>query len=125
MMSQVMITLLNDYLQKSAQLFKHLTVIPEGKERTEYIEKINHLLDEREELVFQLQQSNFQFDDSNKTHKTLYELDKGIRERLSLVMNAVKNDIKDLQNTKRNELHYIDPYENLRIIEGRYYDGKK
>lgn len=115
----------NEYLQKSAQLFKHLTIIPEGENRTEYVEKINQLLDERGELVINLKKTGFKFNPEDKTHNTLFELDKGIQERLALVMDAVKNDIKDLQNTKKNERHYIDPYENLRILEGRYYDGKK
>lgn len=117
--------MLKDYLQKSAQLYKHLTDIPDGEDRTDYIEKINIFLDERAELVLQLQKANFQYEDLNKTHKTLFELDKGIQERLTLVMDAVKNDIKELQNTKKNERHYIDPYEDLRTLEGRYYDGKK
>ena len=117
--------MINNYLQKSAQLYKHLSNIPEDEERTEYIETINRLLDERGELVINLQQSNFQYDDSNKTHRTLYELDKGIRERLIVVMDAVKTDIKDLQNTKKHERQYIDPYDKLRTLEGRYYDGKK
>ena len=117
--------MLNNYLQKSAQLYKHLTSIPDDEKRTEYIEKINQLLDERGELVIKLQESNFQFDDTIKTHKILFELDKGIQERLILVMDAVKDDIKELQNTKKHERQYIDPYENLRALEGRYYDGKK
>lgn len=115
----------NEYLQKSAQLFKFLTTIPDGEERTAYIEKINQLLDDRGEMVVSLQKTGFKFNPEDKTHNTIYELDKGIQERLALVMDTVRNDIKDLQNTKKNERHYIDPYEDLRIIEGRYYDGKK
>jgi flagellar protein FliT len=53
--------MLNKYLQKSAQLFKHLTIIPEGENRTEYVEKINQLLDERGELVKNLQKTGFKF----------------------------------------------------------------
>jgi flagellar protein FliT len=117
--------MLNEYLQKSAQLFKHLTKIPDDESRTEYIEKINQLLDERGELVANLQKTGFTFNQEDHTHNTLYELDKGIQERLALVMDTIKNDIRDLQNTKKNERHYIDPYENLRILEGRYYDGRK
>ena len=117
--------ILNKYLQTSAKLFKHLTDIPDGENRTSYIEAINRLLDERGDLINQLKDSNFRYDEKNKIHLTLFELDKGIRERLVLVMEAVKEDIKDFQNTKKHERQYIDPYEGLRTIEGRYYDGKK
>lgn len=93
--------MLNEYLQKSAQLFKHLTKNPDDESRTEYIEKINQLLDERGELVISLQRTGFKFNPEDEAHHTLYELDKGIKERLALVMDTVKNDIKDLQNTKK------------------------
>lgn len=117
--------ILNKCLQTSAQLFKHLSDIPEGENRSSYIEEINRLLDERGNLINQLKELNFQYDEKNKIHFTLFELDKGIRERLNIVMEAVKADIKDFQNTKKHERQYIDPYESLRILEGRYYDGKK
>ena len=117
--------ILTDYLQKSAQLFKFLTQMPTGQERTKYIKTINEYLDERGKQVEQLKEINFQYDETNKTHQTLLELDKGIQERLALVMEAVKEDIKNLQNAKKHEQQYIDPYESLRILEGRYYDGKK
>jgi flagellar protein FliT len=117
--------MVNDYLQISAQLYKHLTTVPVGEERSEYIKKINDLLDQRGEAINALQQSDFKYDENNNIHQTLFELDKGIQLRLKLVMDEVKNDIKELNNTKKNERHYIDPYEDLRTIEGRYYDGKK
>lgn len=116
---------ITDYLQASAKLLKFLTSIPNGEERTAYIIQINAYLDERGKLVDQLIQLNFKYDESNKTHQTLFELDKGIQERLAKVMETVKVDIKELQNTKKHEQQYIDPYESLRILEGRYYDGKK
>ncbi|MEO4054189.1 flagellar protein FliT [Solibacillus sp. CAU 1738] len=117
--------ILTNYLQTSAQLFKYLTQIPTGEERTEYINKINEYLDERGKLVDQLKQFNFKYNETIKMHQTLFELDKGIQERLAIVMEVVKEDIKELQNTKKHEQQYIDPYESLRILEGRYYDGKK
>ena len=115
----------NDFLQVSAKLYKHLTELPSGDERTEYINIINQLLDQRGVMVGKLKDENFQYNSEDATHKMLFELDKGIRERLDLVLSEVKNDIKDLYNAKKNELHYIDPYEKLRNLDGRYFDGKK
>lgn len=117
--------ILSDYLQISAKVFKDLTQIPTGDERTEFISEINEQLDERGKIVDQLKQFNFKYDELNKIHQTLFELDKGIQERLALVMEAVKEDIREMQNAKKNEQQYIDPYQNLRSLEGRYYDGKK
>lgn len=117
--------LLTSYMQISAQLYKYLTQIPTGEERTDYTNKINDYLDDRGKLVDQIKQFNFKYDETNKTHQTLFELDKGIQERLSKVLDVVKEDIKELNNSKKHEQHYIDPYESLRTLEGRYYDGKK
>ncbi|UXJ69549.1 flagellar protein FliT [Lysinibacillus fusiformis] len=120
-----MMDIINDYLQISAQLFKYLITIPQGEERTQYIEKINDMLDERGLIVEKLKKNNFLYDSSNKIHHTMLELDKGIQERLDLVYESVKLDMKDFLNAKKNEIQYINPYESLQNLDGRYFDGKK
>lgn len=117
--------LISQMLQVSANLYKYLIEIPTGDKRTEYIDKINNMLNERGQLVELLKQDGFQFDPTNKTHAILLELDKGIRERLDNVMNQVKTDMKNLINSKKHEMQYINPYSNVRVMDGRYYDKKK
>lgn len=114
-----------EFLEVSAKLYDHLTVIPDGEERILYIESINNLLDQRGDIIEELKSNKFQYNAENASHKMLFELDKGIHKRLLLVQEAIKLDMKDLQNAKKNELHYIDPYESLRNLDGRYFDGKK
>ena len=58
-------------------------------------------------------------------HMTLFELDKGIREKLDIIMQSIKDDIKDVQKSKKVERQYIDPYGDVRQLNSRYYDGKK
>lgn len=87
--------LIQQLLQVSAKLYKHLSAFPSGEERTEYIDEVNGLLDERGTLVKQLREQNFQYDETDETHVTLYKLDKGIRERLDLLFNEVKADLKN------------------------------
>lgn len=114
-------------LQISAKLYKHLTVtdIPTGDERTVYIDEINHMLDARGNLIDKLRQDEFVIESDNKLHETLVQLDKGIRERLEIVMQAVKQDMKDLQNSKKNEKQYMNPYSSVQVMDGMYYDKKK
>lgn len=116
---------IQDFLQVSAKLYKHLSNVPTGDERSKYIEIIESFLDERGKIVDKLKKEGFRFEAQNQAHLTLFELDKGINERLEIVFSAVKDDIKDLYNAKRNEIHYIDPYDKLRNLDGRYFDGKK
>ncbi|KGR90107.1 flagellar assembly protein FliT [Ureibacillus massiliensis 4400831 = CIP 108448 = CCUG 49529] len=112
-------------VQTSALLFKHLAEIPTGEKRTQYIETINQLLDNRGLLIEQLRNEGFQMDENDKTHATLAKLDNGIRERLDLVMQAIKQDMKDLQNTKKHERQYMNPYSSVQVMDGKYYDKKK
>ena len=117
--------LMNELLQVSAKLLKHLTNIPSGEERTSYIQEINELLDERGKIVEQLKVEDFKYDATIETHVMLMKLDKGIREKLEIVFNSVKQDIQNLQKAKKHEIQYINPYAKVQVMDGRYYDKKK
>ncbi len=114
----------NQLLQVSANLFKHLGDIPKGEERDEYIDTINSLLDKRGTIIQDLIQEGFHFDEQNRVHRTLLELDNGIKERLAAVMDAVKQDMANLQKTKKSEQQYFNPYSDVRVMDGMYYDKK-
>lgn len=115
---------LQQLLQVSAKLYQHLTDIPTEGQRDAYIEKVNSLLDKRGEIIDLLKNENFIFDPQNKSHSMLAELDKGIRERLEKVMKEIKSDLKELQNAKKNEKQYLNPYASVAVMDGRYYDKK-
>lgn len=117
--------LTNQLLQVSAKLYQLLSDIPNGDERDSYIDNINQILDERGEIIEALQQQGFQINPELKNHSMLIQLDKGIRERLQLVMDAVKQDMKDLQNVKKHEKQYMNPYASVQVMDGMYYDKKK
>lgn len=116
--------LIEQLLQVSANLFKHLSDIPKGEERDEYIENINAMLDKRGTMIEDLVQEGFLFEEQNRMHRTLLELDNGIKQRLAVVMEAVKQDMANLQKTKKSEQQYFNPYSNVRVMDGMYYDKK-
>lgn len=111
-------------IQVSAKLYQHLINMPDEDKRDDYIEKIHNLLDERGILIEKMQSEDFRIDFENKSHSMLADLDKGIRERLAKVMNAIQLDLKDLQNAKKNEKQYLNPYSSIQVMDGRYYDKK-
>lgn len=115
---------IDQFLQTSANLFKYLGDIPKGEDRDEYIETINEMLDKRGTIIESLIQEGFRFDEQNRVHRTLLELDNGIKERLAAVMNAVKQDMVNLQKTKKSEQQYFNPYSDVRVMDGMYYDKK-
>ncbi len=113
------------YLQLSADLFAQLEKFPEEDNREEFIEDVTNKLDKLEILAKELKQSGFNYDSSKREHEILFELDKGIRERLNNLFNVIKLDLKDLQNAKKNEVQYANPYGHVQSMDGMYYDKKK
>lgn len=115
----------NELLQISAKLYQLLSSpIPKAEERDIYIDRINLLLDERGKIIDALKEQNFQLNKEIKTHAMLIELNRGIGEKLQLVLEAVKKDLRDLQNIKKNERRYMNPYANVQVMDGMYYDRK-
>ncbi|RUL54205.1 flagellar protein FliT [Lysinibacillus antri] len=112
-------------LQISAKLFQHLTEYPKEEARENYIDALNSMLDERGLIINGLLIEGFKVDTDNRAHITLIELDKGIRERLELFMDSVKQDMKNLQTIKKNEKQYFNPYSDVRVMDGMYFDKKK
>ena len=112
-------------LQISAKLYDKLTTVPEESGREEFIEEIQVLLDQRGQVIKELSQSGFFYNAEDKTHRTLFELDKGIRKRLDLVMISIKTDMKELQTSKKSEQQYTNPYASVQAMDGMYYDKKK
>lgn len=110
------------FLEASEDLLSHLATIPSDDERTEFIDQINVLLDAREEAIQQLDKTTIS---THALYNHLLELDKSINERLEKVMNVVKGDIKDLQQKKRHETSYTNPYAATQTLDGMYFDNKK
>lgn len=112
-------------LQVSARLYELLGNAPKDEDREDFITKVNELLDQRGVEITKLQEMGFAMDTADETHILLVELDKGIINRLNAVMNEVKQDMKNLQNSKKNEQQYMNPYSDVRVMDGMYYDKKK
>lgn len=117
--------LIQEFLQISAQLYKHLTKLPPDKERDDYIQKIDEYLDKRGAIIEKLQQLDVNPIPGHPFEKQLRELDKGIIERLKKAKAEIGQDMKNLQKTKTSEQRYVDPYASVRIMDGTYFDGRK
>ena len=116
---------LQELLQISAKLYGKLAENPKESVRDEFIEEVNELLDQRGVIVNKVAKAGFVFDPSIKNHQTLFELDKGIRERLNRVLKLIQIDMKELQTSKKSEQQYLNPYGHVQTMDGMYYDKKK
>lgn len=116
---------LQDLLEISVELYEQLASLPSNETRDTYIEDINKKLDARGNIINGLVKQNFKANATLKAHATLIELDQGIRERLQYVLGDIKKDMKDIQNAKKNEQQYANPYSDVQVMDGMYYDKKK
>ncbi|TQR17387.1 flagellar protein FliT [Psychrobacillus vulpis] len=118
-------SVVEDLLVASEALLVHLDTIPSEDKRDEFIERIEVLLDERENFIRVL--SNLkEFNLENDTLKDrVIELDKDVINRLNKVMSVIKGDISELQQMKRREKSYSNPYAATQTIDGIYFDNKK
>jgi len=112
----------DQFLHVSEKLLSHLESLPSDEERTEFIYQINVLLDAREEAIQRLDKTTIS---KHSSYNHLLELDKSINERLEKVMSVVKGDLKDLQQKKRHETSYTNPYAATQTLDGMYFDNKK
>lgn len=110
------------FLATSEKLLSHLETTPTEEERTEFINQINFLLDAREETIQKLDTKTIS---THPSFHHLLELDKSINVSLEKVMDIVKGDLKDLQQKKRHESSYTNPYAATQTLDGMYFDNKK
>ena len=110
------------FLAVSEELYNHLLKKTTDDERTEFIGEINELLDVREQVL-----KTIDVEEISKLsiYSKLIELDYGIKKELTTVMTLVKKDIKELQQKKRHEGSYTNPYAATQSIDGMYFDNKK
>lgn len=114
-----------NFLTASVNLYKHLTNTPSEENRDEFIEQINSLLNVREQCIVEIK-SNSSLDIKNhELYETLLKLDQGIVKELENVMILIKTDIKSLQQKKRHESSYTNPYAATQTMDGMYFDNKK
>lgn len=120
-----MMALEQQLLQVSAKLYRHLGEAVQSGDRDIFLKTVDELLDERGGLIASLQQAAIPLNETNPQHSVLKELDKGIQERLASIMTELKQDLKNIQTSKKSEVQYNNPYASVRVMDGKYYDQKK
>lgn len=114
-----------NFLTASVNLYKHLTHRPTDEDRDEFIEQINMLLEDREQSIKEISSRTSLDIKNHELYETLLKLDQGIIKELEKVMALIKTDIKSLQQKKRHEGSYTNPYAATQTMDGMYFDNKK
>ncbi|MBP0726724.1 hypothetical protein J5Y03_16320 [Bacillus sp. RG28] len=104
------------------QLAEHFKILPQQDERDKYIETIQSLLDEREELITHLQVPVTE--EEKLIGKEIMELNHGIEPALHKLRELIKIDINGLMGKKKVHTQYINPYKSLNNVSA-FFDKKE
>lgn len=96
---------------------------PNNLDRTELIELLNRLLDEREALLQNL--SGPYADEEKEIGKKLLVVEERVTERMQALFGNVKRDLQQLKQQKKSNKSYINPYGNMKTTDGVYLDSKQ
>jgi|SRR5699024_6450499 len=91
-------------------------------ERTTMIDKVNELLEQRGKILETLTPPYSKKETT--TGVKIINMDNMIKERMDCVYGTIRDDLKQLKYKKDSDLTYINPYKNMKTVDGMYVDNK-
>lgn len=93
-----------------------------SKNRELIIEQVNHLIEERGQLM---ESVNPPFTEEEKMMgKKLVIMNDTIQSKMTEVLNVLKVEMKQLKKQKKSNQNYVNPYKDVRLTDGMYMDSK-
>ncbi|WP_102028695.1 flagellar protein FliT [Salirhabdus sp. Marseille-P4669] len=108
--------------EKTANLHEQLKQDSTEKDREELISEITIFVNERDELLKAIKPP-FTEKEMN-LGKEILVMDQQIQEVLQRLLSGLKGSMKDIQNKKRNNRKYVNPYQNVSTVDGMFFDKK-
>ncbi len=91
--------------------------------REQMIEEITTFLNEREALIKEVKAPYTE--EERKLGQEVVEMDRAIQKVLQSLFMNLKGSMKQLQNQKKNNTKYVNPYSNVSSMDGMFYDKRK
>jgi flagellar protein FliT len=108
--------------EKTSRTYENIIRSSEGKNRDQVIIEITQFLDERDNIIGQIKQPFTE--EEKKLGKELVKMDSKIQEYFQIIIGQIKGSIKQIQNQKRNNKRYVNPYQNVGTSDGMFFDKK-
>lgn len=90
--------------------------------REDVIDEISFLLEEREKFLKELKKPNNEHE--KQIGKQVIKWNIIINEKLDQIKSQVQKDIMNLKKTKATNKHYVNPYKDVTISDGMFYDKR-
>lgn len=110
-----------DWKRATESLVLTIENVPEDK-RDETIERVEKLLDVREQLQKNIQPPFTKEEEA--FGKEVIQLEKNFQQQLTDFFKSIREDISVTQSKKSNMTNYVNPYQNI-ARDGSYYDTKQ
>ncbi len=114
-------------LQKTFDVTKQLEeVLSEkinGKDRDTVIDQVNHLVEQRGDLLSEISPPYSEAE--KQLGKELVKLNEQIQEKMNHLFHDLKVEMKQVKKQKKSNRTYVNPYENVKTMDGMYMDSKK
>lgn len=94
-----------------------------AENRESLIQEINELIDKREQAL-KLVKSPYTLDEKVIGQKLL-SLNKTVQKQLDQVFTKLKQEMEQMQQQKKSNRSYINPYGEIKTIDGVYIDSKQ
>lgn len=91
--------------------------------REEMIEEITRLIDAREKVIRKIERPYSA--DEIEIGKKIVELNKTIEKNLEAVFAQLRREMKQIQQQKKSNRSYINPYGSIKSVDGMYVDSKQ
>src|SRR5690625_2152127 len=91
-------------------------------DRADILEEVNNLLVEREALLRQIKPPYTE--EEEKIGLNIIKLDKTIKERMENLYREIQQDLKQIKQKRDTNITYINPYKNMKTVDGMYCDNK-
>lgn len=105
------------------QLKKRLDQEITSQNREEIIEQVNQLIEQRGKHMQELLPPYSQ--DEKELGKRLITLNEEIGNKMHVLFNELKKEMKQVKKQKKSNRSYTNPYKNVQTIDGMFMDSKK
>ncbi|MDY0393230.1 flagellar protein FliT [Virgibacillus halophilus] len=109
--------------QQTENIEKLLTSRISSANRQEIIDQLNVLIEKRSELTFSMKPPYTE--EEMNIGKQVLSMNEAIEKKMEQLFADLKMEMKQIQQQKKSNQSYINPYKHVQTMDGMYMDKKK
>lgn len=109
--------------QQTEQIAQLLSTPVNSTNRQETIDQLNNLIEKRSELTFSVKPPYT--DEEMDIGKKIWAMNETIEKKMKKLFTDLKVEMKQIQQQKKSNQSYMNPYKHVQTMDGMYMDKKK